>query len=102
VGGVVGDGGRDVKVGVWIDVATGGAGGVSVGSAVGERGVGVALGPGSAVGANVGEATGAARGATEVGLGCVGAQLDRDTARSAANSARLKGFILFMCLSLLF
>ena len=105
VGSVVGDGGRGVEVGVSVGVAAGGAGGkgevsTSVGPAVGERGGGVALGTGSAVGADVGEATGRAGSAAGVGLGCVGAQLDRGVAKSAASNARLNSFN-FMCLSLL-
>lgn len=77
-----------MEVGVLVGVATGGAGGggevgTSVGPAVGERGGRVALGIDSAASANVGEPTGTARGMAGVGLGCVAAQLDRDTARSA-------------------
>jgi len=84
VGGVVGDGGRGVEVGVSVGVAAGGAGGEGeVGTSVGARGRGVALGTGSAVGVEVDEATGRAGSVAGVGLGCVGAQLDRDTARSA-------------------
>ena len=102
VGGVVGDGGRGVEVGVSVGVAAGGAsGGGEVSTSVGARGGGVALGTGSAVGVDVGEATSTAGSATGVGLGCVGAQLDRNTVRSAASNTRLNGFILFMCLSLM-
>jgi hypothetical protein len=106
VGFVVGDGGRDVEVGVSVGVAAGGAGGegevgTPVGPAVGERGRGVALGTGSAVSVEVGEATGRAGSAAGVGPSCVGAQLDRNTVRSAASNMRLNGFILFMCLSLM-
>ena len=106
VGSVVGEGGGGVEVGVLVGVAVDGAGGegkvgTSVGPAVGERGGGVAVGTGSAVSASVGEPSGTAGGTTGVGLGCVGAQLDRDTVRIAANSARLKSFALLICLSLL-
>lgn len=64
---------------------TGGGGdaGTSVGSAVSKWGREVALETGPAVSSGVGEPTGTATGATGVGLGCVGAQLDRDAARSA-------------------
>jgi hypothetical protein len=101
VGFVVGDGGRDVEVGVVVGlgrsieasvivgVVAGGAEGggevdTSVSPAVDELGR-MALGTGSAVSADVGEATGMARGAAGVGLGCVGAQLEeRNTTRSVA------------------
>ena len=74
VGSVVGDGGRDVEVGVSVGVATGGVGGegevgASVGFAVGERGGGVALGTGSVISTGVGEPTGTIRVTTGVGLG---------------------------------
>ena len=101
VGVVVGGG----EVGVLVGVATGRAGGgevgTSVGPAVGERGAGVAVGTGTAVSVGIGEPTGTAGSAIGVRLGCVGAQLDRDTVRIAANSARLKSFALLICLSLL-
>jgi hypothetical protein len=101
VGGVVGDGGRGVEVGVSVGVAAGGAVGEGeVSTSVGARGRGVALGTGSAVSVEVSEATGRAGSATGVGLSCVGAQLDRGVAKSAASNVRLNSFN-FMCLSFL-